>query len=237
MDRFGHDDQSDDQDDTISMGPPVPPVPPPPGGGRRWRSPRALSFAGVAVIALAGGTGIGYAATHSAPAAANAAVAAATPTPSPTPSNGAGAHGHARHGWIGFAGPFGFGLGPAGIGKGGMLHGQFTVQKQGGGYETLDVQNGTVSAVSDSSLTVKSADGFTATYTVTGSTLVNAQSKGIGSVNKGDTVVVTATAGGSTPTAANVTDVTAIKAGRASLGFPAPGKPHMPTPATPPASS
>lgn len=233
MDRFASD---DDQDDTISMGPPVPPAPPPPGGRRGWRSPRAASFAGVAVVALAGGAGVGYAATHSSPAA-NAAVAAATPSASPAPSTGTGKPGQTRHGWIGFGGPLRFAFGPAGLGRGGMLHGQFTVQKAGGGYETLDVQDGTVSAVSATSLTVKSADGYTGTYTVTDSTLVDAKAKGIGSVKKGDTVMVTATAGGSTPAAVSVFDATAIKAGRAGLGFPAPAKPRILTPPTPPAGS
>lgn len=232
MDRFASD--SDNDNDMISMGPPVPPVPPPPRGGWRRHPPRAVGFAGIAVIALAGGAGAAYAATHSSSPAANAAVAATTPSPTATPSPSAGMPGKARHGWIGFAGPFGFGPGLAGVGRGGMLHGQFTVAKQGGGYETLDVQDGTVSAVSGTSLTVKSTDGYTATYTVTDSTLVDAQAKGIGSVKKGDTVAVTATATGATPTAANVTDITAIKAGRASLGLPEPPTgPGMVAPAAP----
>jgi hypothetical protein len=48
-----------------------------------------------------------------------------------------------------------------------VLHGQVTIQKPGGGYETLDVQRGTVTAVSATSLTVKSTDGYTTTYAVT----------------------------------------------------------------------
>jgi hypothetical protein len=157
----------------------------------------------------------------------------ANPSPTPTPS--AGAPGKNRHGWIGFAGPFGFG--PAGIG-GGLVHGQFTVPKQGGGYETLDVQRGTVTAVSGTSVSVKSSDGYTATYTVTSSTLVDARAGGISSVKKGDTVMVTATAG-STPTAASIADITAIKAGRASLHLPAhSGKPFFMRPtAAPPAGT
>lgn len=154
MNRFAN----DDQDDTISMGPPIPPVPPP-GGGWRWRPPRAAIFAGVAVIALAGG------------------------------------------------------------------------------QETLDVQRGTVTAVSGTSLAVKSTDGYTATYAVTSDTLVDAKAQGSGSVKNGDTVLVITTAG-SKPTAANVADITAIKAGRASLGFPMnPAKPKILTPTTPPAGT
>jgi hypothetical protein len=225
VDRIGN----DDQDDTIFMGPPVPPVPPPPGGGRRWPPPRGVTFAGVAAIALAGGAGIGLASTHSSPAAtASASVAAANPSPSATPVP---AHGKPGRGWRAGGGPFRLGLGPAGIlGQGGMVHGQFTIKKAGGGYETLDVQDGTVTAVSGTSLSVKSSDGYTATYAVTNSTLVDAQAKGIGSVKKGDTVFVTAT--GSANTAVSVTDITAVKAGRASFGFPAsPPKPGAITPA------
>lgn len=115
------------------------------------------------------------------------------------------------------------------------MHGQIVVPKSGGGYQTLDVQRGTVTAVSSSSLTVKSSDGYSASYAVTSSTIVDAKSAGIGSVKTGDTVLVTATVRGSTATAANVTDMSAIKAGRAAAGFPA-GPPRPSAPATPSSS-
>jgi hypothetical protein len=115
-----------------------------------------------------------------------------------------------------------------GPGTGGVVHGQVVVPKSGGGYQTLDVQRGTVTAVSSSSITVKSSDGYSATYSVTPITLVNAKSAGIGSVKSGDSVYVTATVSGSTATAASVTDISAIKAGRASFGFPS----APPTPAS-----
>ena len=168
---------------------------------------------------------------------ANAAVAAANP--SPTPSASKGTPGVTRPRWFGGAGPFGFGFGfgPAGVGRGGVLHGQVTIQKPGGGYETLDVQRGTVTAVSATSLAVKSTDGYTTTYAVASDTLVDAKARGIGSVKNGDTVLVTATAG-SKRTAVNVVDITAIKTRRASLGFPTnPAKPKIVTPATPSAGT
>ena len=91
--------------------------------------------------------------------------------------------------------------------------------------------------MSATSLAVKSTDGYTTTYAVASDTLVDAKARGIGSVKNGDTVLVTATAG-SKPTAANVADITAIKAGRASLGFPMkPAKPKILTPTTPPAGT
>jgi hypothetical protein len=112
------------------------------------------------------------------------------------------------------------------------VHGQFTAPKAGGGYQAVDVQRGTVSAVSASSVTVKSADGFTATYAVTSVTVVDAKAAGIGSVKQGDTVFVSATVSGSTTTAANIVDMTAVRAGRASFGFPGKQRAMPVTPAT-----
>lgn len=176
---------------------------------RRWRPVRSVAVAGVAIVALAGGAGIGYTATHSITAKGatdTAAVAAAAPSPSPS-------H-HPKSGW---SPSHTMRMGP---GWGGVLHGRVTVPKAGGGYQTLDFQNGTVTKVSMASVTVKSADGFTATYTVTGDTIVGAQAAGIGSVKDGNTVFVLATAGTSPPTAASIFDITAIRASHAAFGFP-----------------
>jgi hypothetical protein len=206
----------------MGEGPDLIGVPRPP---RRWPG-RAAPLAAVAVLALAGGAGVGLAVTHSgaAKAADTAAVAASSPTASPSPSSSEPAKGpKGLHRWLGVL-PIRAGLG-FGFGLGGMVHGQFTAPKSGGGYQTVDVQRGTVSAVSASSVTVKSADGFTATYAVTSSTMVDAKAAGIGSVKRGDTIFVTATVSGTTATAADVIDMTAVKAGRASFGFP--GKPSV----------
>jgi hypothetical protein len=199
---------------------------------QRWRPSRPVAAAGLAVVALAGGAGIGYAATHSVAAsgaADTAAVAAAaSPAPSPSAMPGQGP----VHSWRAFPG----GLGPLGFGGFGIgtsvAHGQLTVPKSGGGYQTVDVQNGKVTAVSTGSITVKSGDGFTATYTVTSKTVVAAETRGIASVKKGDTVFVTATVSGSTATAADILDLTEIKAGRVS--FDLPGRPvNLPKMAAP----
>jgi hypothetical protein len=210
--------------DLVTIGVPRPP--------RRWPG-RAAPLAGVAALALAGGAGVGLAVTHSgtARAAGTAVVAASSPTASPSPSAGKPAYGPGgRQRWPG-ARPFGGGFG---FGFGGTVHGQFTAPKSGGGYQTVDVQRGTVSAVSASSVTVKSADGFTATYVVTSTTVVDSKAAGIGSVKQGDTIFVTATVSGATATAADIIDVTAVQAGRAAFGFPD-KRPGMPgAPATPP---
>lgn len=182
-------------------------------------------FAGVALTALLSGAGVAYATTHSsAPAAARTTSASTTPSssaPATTPATQPPGKRAGR--WFGHLG-LGPGLGGLGLGGpgGGAIHGQLTVPKSGGGYQNVDVQSGIVSAVSPTSITVKSADGFTATYTVSGSTEVNAQSAGIGSVKTGDTVFVTATAGASAATASDITDITALKNSRGAFGFPVP---------------
>lgn len=197
----------------------------PRGGSRRVR---LGAIAGVALVAVAAGAGAGYAATHhGSPSSAASALSAASSTPSANPTPSASPV-RPRHGFRGLGGPgrwFG-----TGIGAGRVLHGQVVVPKSGGGSQTVDIQSGTVTAVSSSSLTVKSSDGYTASYTVTSATIVDAKSAGIGSVKTGDTILVIASVSGSTATAVNVIDTTAVKAGRAAAGFPiAPAAPATPS--------
>jgi hypothetical protein len=208
--------------DPVTIGVPRPP---------RRRSRRAAPLAAVTALALAGGVGVGLAATHSGTVKATdtALVVSSSPTTSPSsspptspssspsgPANGPMGH----HRWPGALPP------RAGFVSGlvGMVHGQLTVPKSGGGYQTVDVQSGTVSAVSASSVTVNSKDGFTATYAVTSSTAVDAKAAGIASVKQGDTIFIIAKVSGTTATAGNIFDMTAVKAGRVSFthGFPGP---------------
>jgi hypothetical protein len=132
-------------------------------------------------------------------AVATGVAMASTSTPSPSGSSSAspdsgtqkngstepdqGGLRHKGFGMLGGPGMLGGIEGPMGA-----LHGQFVVPKQGGGYQTLVVQHGTVTAVSTSSITLKSDDGFSATYAVAADTLVNAARDGIGSIKKGDEV-------------------------------------------------
>jgi hypothetical protein len=95
----------------------------------------------------------------------------------------------------------------------GALHGTVVLPKAGGGTITVEIQNGKVASVSQSSITLKSTDGFTKTYVVTSSTIVDAQREGIGSVKVGDEVWVTATANGGTVSAIRLIDLTQLKAG------------------------
>jgi hypothetical protein len=84
------------------------------------------------------------------------------------------------------------GAGPLGGGRlGGALgtveHGEVTVRDSSGAAVVMTVQRGTVTASSPSSLSVKSADGFTATYSLDSTTRGAS-----GAVAKGDVVLVVA---------------------------------------------
>jgi hypothetical protein len=108
-----------------------------------------------------------------------------------------------------------------------VVHGTVTI-RSGNGYKTVDIRTGTVTAVSSTSITVKSADGTVQTFTVTSATVVNSQAAGIGSVANGDEVSVVGTVPSSTSTqqatATNIVDATKIKNSWKSFGFgPPPG--------------
>jgi hypothetical protein len=185
---------------------PTRPIGPP---GLRPGSRRPYIIAGVAVAALLGGAGAAVAATRSSTPAASSSAVITNPTPIPGPP-GMAAPRHPRFRR--------FGLRP-GIGLFGALHGQFVISKSGGGYETIDVQTGHVTAVSSTSITLKSADGFTNTYVVTSSTLVDAQRDGIGSVKVGNQASVQATVSGSTATAVSLEDLTLLQQERPAFGM------------------
>ena len=190
---------------------------------RSW-SRRPYVVTGVAVAALLGGAGAALAATNSPPSGASPSAVVASPAPSPAPSGQPGA-GHGPH-----SRRFGFGFGPGG-GMFGALHGQFVVPKSGGGYQTVDVQSGQVTSVSTTSITLKSSDGYTKTYVVASSTMVDAQRDGIGSVKAGNQVSVVATVSGSTATATNVADMTLMQGSRSHFGFGFRRPPSAPSPA------
>jgi len=92
--------------------------------------------------------------------------------------------------------------------------------KHGGGTVTVQIQNGKVASVSQSSITLKSTDGYTRTYAVTGSTIVDAQRDGIGSVKSGNQVWIVGVVNGGSVTAVRVRDESLLKAasGGARLG-------------------
>ena len=97
------------------------------------------------------------------------------------------------------------------------MHGTLVVPSSGG-YQTEDVQRGKVTATTSSSITVVSADNYTKTYRVNGSTSVNAGTGRLGTVKVGDQVSLTATVRGSTATVTSVLDLS-----RLGNGFFRPG--------------
>ena|SRR5215469_4602746 len=182
----------------------------PAGAKHRHRSWRPCIMAGVAVVALLGGTGVADAATASGPpvnAAPTGASQLAGPSKVLLPSD-------SQPG----PGPFG---GTHGLGPGGILplHGQAVVAKPGGGYVTLAFQRGAITKLTASSMTVKSNDGFTQSFAITGSTVVSAGRDGIASVRTSDQAVVIATVSGGTATAVKIIDWTLLQHTHQQFGF------------------
>ena len=77
-----------------------------------------------------------------------------------------------------------------------LLHGQFTT-KAADGTTVVDVQRGSLTAASATSITVVSTDGFSATYAVTSGTTVRKARRTVpaSTLAVGDEVVVRASAG------------------------------------------
>jgi hypothetical protein len=74
-----------------------------------------------------------------------------------------------------------------------LLHGERVVKDKDGTIITVDVQRGTVTAVSASSMTVRSSDGTTWTWTLNGNTKVRGadlKKEAVSSVKVGNTVAV-----------------------------------------------
>jgi hypothetical protein len=128
-------------------------APPPPP--RRWGLRETAAAVGVAsVIAALGGAAI-YAATEG--SSHSFASAHQAPGPGGGMPGGPGGPG-GQHGAIG-------GPGPAAVGST-SLHGEFVVPDGSGGYSTVLTQTGTVTAISSTSVTVRSEDGYSQTYVI-----------------------------------------------------------------------
>lgn len=141
--------------------------------------------AGVAALALAGiGGGVAFASGTDTPTAAPSTTATA-PTSTTTPAK---AH-KARSLWSR------------------AEHGEVTVRTKNGD-QVIDAQRGQVTAVSPTSVTVRSTDGFTATYTVDSTSKVraNKQTSTIANVHDGDRVGLTALSSGGKATVRGLAD-------------------------------
>jgi len=142
------------------------------------------------------------AATLGAAAFTGAAVAlAADDTSSPSaggPSRGMDGHGPGQHG-PGQRGPSrgmdGHGPGQHGPGQhgpgGDMLHSEGVIEDADGNFITVRMQQGEATAVSATSITVVSADGYSATYAIDAETIVERHGED-GALQVGDSVHVRA---------------------------------------------
>jgi hypothetical protein len=151
---------------------------------------RIASIALIAGVLLVGGIGVAVAQTGG------------SSTTTPSPPRGAGGPG----------GRFKGGPGP-GFGGGaprGAIHGEFVAPDGSGGYRTVAMQVGDVTAVSSDSITVKSADNFSRTYSVDPNTVVNSGRDGIANVKNGDKVAVNAVVNGGKAAARSVQDMTTL---------------------------
>jgi hypothetical protein len=153
-----------------------------------WTTKRGLVIAGAATV-LAAGAGVGVYSLGSNAAAANGAAASGgagqgglaqggIPQGGMTQDGGAlggpgGTQGGSANGMVpGQGGDFA----PGGMGSGisSAVHSEYVIEEDGQ-YVTKVAQLGTVADVSSGSVTVKSADGFTRTYTLGDSTAVGNQ--------------------------------------------------------------
>jgi len=153
---------------------------------------KTMVAAGTLALALAGtGAGVAAAQTTSTP---SAPTTAANPAPT-SPAPGAKHTGTGTH---------------TGKHRGGLRrveHGEFTVHTKTGD-KVVDVQRGVVTAVNASSVTVKSTDGVSTTYTIDPTTKVHKDKKtaAVSQIATNDRVRVHAIKAGSTLTAQRIGD-------------------------------
>jgi hypothetical protein len=129
------------------------------------------------------------------------------------------------------SGNFAGGMRGGASGLSGALYGDFTASDGNGGYTTKRLQSGTVTAVSTTSITAKSADGHATTFVIGSATSVDNGNDAVSDIKAGDTVTVVGTVSGDTATATTITDTTLDQAGGGQNGAPQgqPGQPNAGT--------
>jgi len=153
---------------------------------KRWSAGKTAAVVAVAAVVAAGG---GYGISKLAGSTANAATQGG-------PGGGFGAGGGGGMG------------GGRGGGMGGLfsaLHGDFTVSDNGS-YVTERMQTGEITAVSATSITAKSVDGYTQTYVIDSSTQVDEGDEQVSSLKTGTTVTIIAKLSGNSGTATSISD-------------------------------
>ncbi|MFI6503759.1 hypothetical protein [Nonomuraea typhae] len=138
-----------------------------------------IAGAAAALVLAAGGAGMASAAAASTPTPAPSETPApgettitATVTPTPTSPAEPPKREHLRA----FGG----------------IRSEVVVPKEGGGFQTIATHTGEVTAAGADSITVKSEDDFSRTYSVADDTRVSAGPQGVAGIKTGDTVHVTA---------------------------------------------
>lgn len=169
--------------------------------GRARGSLLAVAAALALVVAVA--TGVALAGDGADTTEPLALAAAGSASPSADDDGGDGR----ADGFRGRGHAFGHGFGRRPMVSALALHGTFVVPDGDGGYRTVVTQRGEVTAVSDTSLTVRSKDGFDATYRLTNDTDVLGGSRGVGDIAKGDKVGIAADRTGAVNTATHVVDL------------------------------
>ena len=174
-------------------------APPPPAAPRqpkRWSAGRTAAVVAVAAVVAAGG---GYGISK--------LVGSGTANAS---TQGPGGFGAGGAGGGGFGGRGG---GPGGMGSlFSALHGDFTVSENGS-YVTERMQTGEITAISATSITAKSADGYTQTYVIDSSTQVDQGDEQVSDLKTGATVTIIAKLSGGTGTATAIDDQQATRGG------------------------
>jgi hypothetical protein len=98
-----------------------------------------------------------------------------------------------------------------------VLHGEYVTRDGDGGYQTHADQRGEATAVSATSITVKSEDGFTRTYVIDGDTRIGGAYGEQADLAVGDEVHVFAVLDGGTARARRIGDITDMKRGHERL--------------------
>jgi hypothetical protein len=159
--------------------------------GKPGRAIRAAGWVAVGAIAAGGvataATTTGASNSKGSSATTTASVVPAATTPNTKPSAAAGKGRAGRLGKL----------------QGRLLHGEFTVEGKDGKPVNVAEQRGTVNAVSPTSITLTSKDGFSRTYVVDSNTRVRVDGKKgtISGVKTGQQAAVVAKVNGSTETA------------------------------------
>lgn len=149
-----------------------------------WSRNKTLAAAGIALVLAVGGAAV---------------IHAAGGTSSGGPGGGPG-WGPPPGGTGGFGGPPAAAGGPAGTAD--ALHGVFVVPDDHGGFQTEVTQTGTVTEVSDTSITARSDDGFTQSYILTTDTRT-----GHAAMHAGDRATIRAVQRGGTNTATVISPI------------------------------